>query len=113
MFNSRKKQKLIEMVGMLKPTSKAALKQQCLMLCNLDIDRAERMYDFLIKDIEDIPAIEPDQKSFIQNVGDSANSILEWFQKNKDILSQGVDLIRGFTNKGGINTPKVLPQINQ
>ena len=53
------------MVGMIKPTSKAALKQQCLFLSNLDVEKAERMYDFLIKDMEDIPAVEPASRSFM------------------------------------------------
>ena len=114
MFNSRKKkQRLFEMVSSLRPTSKATLKQQCLMLCNLDVDKAERMYDFLVKDIADIPTVEPEQRSFIQNFGDSANSILAWLRENQDILSQGVELIRGFTNKGGVAPVKVLPPINQ
>lgn len=114
MFNSKKKrQKLFEMVSMLRPTSKATLKQQCLMLCNLDVEKAERMYDFLVKDIQDIPTVEPQQRSFMQNFGDSANSILAWLRENQDILFQGVELIRGFTNKG-ITTPvNVLPPINQ
>ena len=112
MFNSRKKQKLIEMVGMLKPTSKATLKQQCLMLCNLDVDKAERMYDFLVKDINDIPTVEQDQKSFMQSIGDSANSILAWLRDNQDILSQGVDLLKSFTKNGSVTPTQVLPQIN-
>lgn len=113
MFNSRKKQKLFEMASMLKPTSKATLKQQCLILCNLDIDRAERMYDFLIKDLENIPSVEPDQKSFVQSFGDSANSILAWFRENQDILSQGVDLVRSFSSKGKVASTPILPQINE
>lgn len=114
MFNSRKKkQKLFEMVSALRPTSKATLKQQCLMLCNLDVAKAEKMYDFLVKDMDNIPTVEPEQKSFMQNFGDSANTILAWLRENQDILSQGVELIRSFTNKGGAAPIKVLPPINQ
>ena len=113
MFNSRKKQKLIEMIGMIKPTSKTALKQQCLFLCNLDITKAEQMYDFLIKDMEGIPSLDPETKTFVQNFGDSANKALAWFRENQDILSQGVDFIKGLTKKGNVTPMNVLPQINQ
>ena len=102
MFNSKKKQqKLIDQINMIKPTSKAALKQQCLMLCNLKVKDADEMYDFLIKDIGDsIPDVEANQKSFFQNVGDSANGVLGWFRENQDILSQIVDTVKGIISKG-------------
>lgn len=115
MFNSKKKQqKLLDSIGMIKPTSKAALKQQCLYLCNLNVDEANKMYDFLIKDIGDsIPDIDPAQKSFVQNVGDSTKSILGWFKENQDVLSQVSNMIKGLITKGS-GTPEVnaLPPIN-
>lgn len=100
------------MVGMIKPTSKASLKQQCLFLSNLDVDKAERMYDFLIKDMEDIPAVEAGGKSFVQNFGEQASGVLGWFRENQDVLSQGVNLIRGIIGKKGAATATPLPPIN-
>ena len=82
------------------------------MLCNLDVDKAERMYDFLVKDIDDIPTVDPSEKSFVQSFGDSANSILAWIRENQDILSQGVDLIRGFSKRGSTIAQEALPKIN-
>ena len=61
---------------MIKPTSKAALKQQCLFMANLDVDKAERMYDFLVKDMDGIPDVEPASRSFMQNFGDQANGVV-------------------------------------
>lgn len=115
MFNSKKKQqKLIEQVNMIKPTSKVALKQQCLMLCNLKVEEADKMYDFLMKDLVDsIPDIEPSQRSFIQNIGDSANGVLGWVRENKDVLSQVVGTVKDILSKGKTSasvTP--LPPIN-
>ena len=115
MFNSKKKQqKLFERVHMIKPTSKAALKQQCLYLCNLKVDEAEKMYDFLVKDMKELPDVEPEQKSFIQNLGDSANGILGWFRENQDMLSQAVDLVKSIVTRGKGTPPNVtpLPPIN-
>ena len=97
---------------MIKPTSKAALKSQCLYLSRLDIDKAEKMYDFLIKGIENIPDVEPESKSFIQNFGDQANGIFGWMRENKDMLNEGADFIKGIlsSRKGKTATP--LPPIN-
>ena len=104
----------MDMVGMIKPTSKAALKQQCLFLSNLDVEKAEKMYDFLIKDMEEIPAVEPASRSFMQNFGDQANGVVSWLRENKDVLGQGVDFIRGLVaaRKGGAAPAPPLPNIN-
>jgi len=94
---------------MINPTSKAALKSQCLYLCRLDIEKAEKMYDFLVKDMEELPAIEPAQRSFIQNFGEQANGIFGWLRENKDMLTQGVNFIRGIisTRKGAAPLPPI------
>lgn len=105
----------MDMVGMIRPTSKAALKQQCLFLANLDVEKAERMYDFLIKGMEDIPAVETGSKPFIQNLGEQAGGVLAWFRENQDVLGQGVDIIRGIisSRKGSPAVPQdPLPPIN-
>lgn len=88
---------------MIKPTSKAALKQQCLFLSNLDVDKASKMYDFLIKDMEEIPSVEPASQSFLQNFGTQANGVVAWFRENKDVVSDGVNFVRGIlaSRKGG------------
>ena len=99
---------------MIKPTSKAALKSQALYLCRLDVEKAEKMYDFLVKDIKDLPDVEPASRSFIQNFGDQANGVLGWFRENQDMIQQGVDMVRGIisSRKGGAPvTP--LPPINE
>jgi len=105
----------MEQLELIKPTSKAALKQQCLFLANLDVDKAERMYDFLIKDMDDIPAVEAASKTFIQNVGEQANGLIGWLRENQDVISQGVDFIKGIIagRKGGqLPSAAPLPPIN-
>ena len=103
----------MDMVGMIKPTSKAALKQQCLFLSNLDVEKAEKMYDFLIKDMEEIPAVEPASRSFMQNFGEQANGVVGWLRENKDMIGQGVDFIRGIVaSRKGAPPASPLPPIN-
>ena len=98
---------------MIKQTSKAALKSQCLYLSRLDVDKAEKMYDFLVKDMEGLPDVEPESKPFIKNFGEQANGVVGWFRENKDVLGDGVDFIRGIlaSRKGG-TPPAPLPPIN-
>ena len=103
----------METIAMIKPTSKAALKQQCLFMANLDVDKAERMYDFLTKGMDGIPDVEPSTKPFIQNFGEQANGIFGWLRENKDVLTDGVDFIKGIISSRKGNPPSApLPPIN-
>lgn len=101
---------------MIKPTSKAELKRQCLYMSNLDVDKAEKMYRFLIDGLEDIPSVEPATKPFIQNFGEQASGVMNWFRENQDMIGQGVEMIRGIVEKrkGIPAAPSVtpLPPIN-
>ena len=100
---------------MIKPTSKAALKQQCLYLSRLDVGKAEKMYEFLVKDVADsIPDVEPASRSFIQNFGEQANGVFGWLRENQDMLGQGVDFIKGIIKgRKGVPAPaEPLPPIN-
>ena len=98
---------------MIRPTSKSELKRQCLMLCNLDVAKAEKMYDFLIKGMEGIPDVEPESKSWIQNFGEQANGVLGWLRDNQDMLGQGVDFIKGIISRKGAEPAAPLPPINE
>lgn len=108
----RKEQELMEKVAMIKPTSKSELKQSCLMLANLDVDKAERMYDFLVKDMQEIPEVPPAQKSFVTNFGEQATGVLGWFRENEDVFVKGFEFVqRIISAKRPAGTP--LPPINQ
>ena len=83
------------------------------MLCNLNVEKAEKMYDFLIKGSEDIPDVEPASKPFLKNLGEQANGIFGWLRENKDMLEEGVVFVRGILSKGGKTPPaSPLPPIN-
>lgn len=94
---------------MIKPTSKATLKTQCLYLSNLNVEKAEKMYDFLVKGM-DIPDVEPASRSFIENFGEQANGVFGWIRENQDMIGQGVEFIKGIISKKTPPTP--LPPIN-
>ena len=98
---------------MIKPTSKSELKRECLYLCNLNVEKAEKMYDFLIKGMDGIPDVEPASKPFIQNFGEQASGIIGWLRENQDMLGQGVDFIRGIIeSRKGTPPASPLPPIN-
>ena len=110
----KRQERLIEKLNMIKPTSKAELKRQCLYLSNLDVDKAEKMYNFLVKDV-DIPDVEPASRSFVQNFGEQASGVFGWFRENQDMIGQAVDFVRGIiaSRKGGVVPPATpLPPIN-
>jgi len=113
MFNKKRQERLVEKLSMIKPTSKAELKRTCLYLSNLDVDKAEKMYDFLVKDV-DIPDYEPSSKPFIQNFGEQASGVFGWFRENQDMIGQAVDFVRGIiaSRKGGVPPANPLPPIN-
>ena len=115
MFNRKKReQRLQEKIAMIKPTSKSALKRECLYLCNLNVEKAEKMYDFLVKGMDGIPDVEPSSKPFIQNFGEQANGVFGWFRENQDMIGQAVDFIKGIVSsrKGGTPPATPLPPIN-
>ena len=104
----------MESIAMIKPTSKASLKQTCLFMSNLDVDKAEKMYNFLVKDMDGIPDVEPSAKPFIQNLGEQANGVFGWLRENQDMIGQAVDFIKGIVSsrKGGVPPATPLPPIN-
>ena len=113
-YRKKREQRLQEKIAMINPTSKAALKRECLYLCNLDVAKAEKMYDFLVKDMDGIPDVEPSSKSFIQNFGEQANGVFGWLRENQDMLGQAVDFVKGIvaSRKGGTPPATPLPPIN-
>lgn len=91
----------MEMVSsnFIKPTSKMALKQQCIILAKGDLDESKKLYDFLIQDLQNIPDIDPIPMTWMDNFGNNVNKIFEWGRQNQDVLSQAYEFIQGITNK--------------
>ena len=104
-FDNRKQR--IEMIQALRPTSKATLKMQCLIICKADIDEATKLYDFFAKDMPDLPDFDPAPQTWVDNTKDMANGIANWLGSNKDTLAQAYDFLRGLT--GGKLPPLTLP----
>ena len=103
------------MIPRLQPTSKAALKQQCLMIANGDIDKASKVYDFMIKDMEDLPMFDAVPPTILQQVRETAAQTVSWVNENKENIMDWVGIIKGIFSKNPAAAPAPstpLPPIN-
>ena len=98
-FKNKKRQ--LEMIQALRPTSKATLKMQCLIICKADIEEANKLYDFFAKDMPDLPDYDPAPQTWVDNTKDMANGIMGWIKENQSTLVQGYDFIRTVIAKRG------------
>lgn len=95
-------------VNMIVPTSKMALKASCIRACGNDIDRAEKLYDFFMKDIESIPDFDVVPPTTLQQIKSVAGDIFGWVDQNQDKLVGAFNLIqslRGGTTIGAAAGP--------
>lgn len=114
------KKKQLEMIQALRPTSKATLKMQCLIICKADIDEANKLYDFFAKDMPGLPDYDPAPQTWVDNTKDMANGLMAWVRQNQDTLSQAYGFIQQIVARRGqlpdIPAPEVpapLPPINE
>lgn len=121
MFGKKRKQELI--MGMFenyKPTSKSSLKSFCIMVSKGNIDEAERLYNFYIKDMDDLPMFDPQPPTWADNAKQTVGSFFDFVKENKDGFGQVYDLFRNFMAARGKNLPSMggetpsnpLPPIN-
>jgi hypothetical protein len=100
MFWNRTKIKK-DMIPMIRPTSKVALKQQCLLAANGDIEKAEKIYNFMIKDMEDLPMFDVPQPTTMQQAKEMISQGWGWLNENQDNIANWVGIIKSVLNKGG------------
>ena len=107
-FTNKRKQ--MAMIQALKPTSKATLKMQCLVICKADIDEATKLYDFFARDMPDLPDYDPAPPTWVDSTKDVAGSFFNWIKENQNTLAGGYEMIRQMT--GGKLPPLTLPTLN-
>jgi hypothetical protein len=118
MFGIKKRKmekQIMSMLPSLSITSKVSLKQFCLLATKCDVSEAQKLYDFLIKDMEDLPVSEPVKPTVMQNVKQTANDVFGFIKENQDGIAQGVDFIKALVSKrnaAAAPTPTELPPIN-
>ena len=124
MFNKRKQREaMADMVSSYKPTSKSGLKSFCIMAAKGNVDEAERLYNFFIKDMEDLPMFDPEAPSVMDNARNAVTGFFGFVRDNKDGIGQVYDFIRAVAASRGKTLPPLggnvaetvaesLPEIN-
>ena len=106
----------MDMMSNYTPTSKSSLKRFCLMTSGGDVKKASDLYDFMIKDLEDLPTFDPIPPSFIDNAKNTVTGLFSFVQENKDGIGQVVDIVRAVMGKSGAaastTATEALPSIN-
>jgi hypothetical protein len=98
-FTNNKKR--LEMISAIRPTSKATLKMQCLMVCKGNIDEALKLYDFFAKDMPDLPDFDPVPPTWQQNTAQTVNGIMSWLKENSGTIQQAYSMVQQIiANKG-------------
>ena len=90
-------------------TSKMSLKASCIKVCGNDIERAEKLYDFFAKDIQNLPDFDVPPPSTFEQIKTMAGDVFGWVEQNQDKLIGADNLIQGFRSGTPIATPGVPP----
>ena len=106
-----------KMVNNVRPTSKIALKQSCLMIAKGDLELAEKLYDFYIKDMDDLPTFDVVPPTTLQQLKDGAMQTFSWLNQNQEQVMNWVGIIKDMLGKGGGNSAmhqsvQSIPSIN-
>lgn len=97
------------MIPNIHPTSKVALKQQCLLISKGDLELAAKLYDFMIKDMDDLPTFDVQPPTTMQQVKDTIGQSFGWFKENQNEIIQGIEWVRSMFGKGGNIPPSGTP----
>jgi hypothetical protein len=105
----------MDLIHMINPTSKAALKQQCMILAQGDVKKAKEIYDFYTDGL-DLPDFDPVRPSAFEGFKDNMVSFMGWLKDNQGTVAQSVDFVRGLFGRGAADvaddTAEALPPIN-
>nr|DAI42393.1 MAG TPA: hypothetical protein [Caudoviricetes sp.] len=86
-------------VDMIVPTSKISLKISCLSACENNIEKAEKLYNYLSADIASLPDFDPIQPTGLQRVKDGANEILGWINQHQEDFTKGLSILQSLRMK--------------
>lgn len=94
------------MIKMIRPTSKASLKSQCLMMCKGDVKNAMELYKFYMEDMESIPDYDIIPPSGFEKAKDTAINLFGWIKENQNEVIGIIDFIKNIRGgNGSVPTP--------
>lgn len=113
---------MANLISTYRPTSKSSLKSFCIMASKGNVEEAEKLYNFYIKDMEELPMFDPVPPTAMDNAKSVVTGIFDFVKENKDGIGQVYDIVRGFAASRGKNLPalggevaeavEALPSIN-
>lgn len=109
MFWSKKIKINSDMIEMIKPTSKASCKMQCLFACKGDVKSAQELYTFLTSDMPNLPDFDPVAPTGFQQAKETAVSLFGWLKENQNEVMTAVDFIKNIRGGGGGIPPTAPP----
>lgn len=86
-------------LSQIRPTSKLSLKLSCLAACGNNVDQANKLYQFIAGDMEQLPDFDAIPLSTVERFKVGANDLFGWVGRNKESLIEGWNLIQ--TLRGG------------
>lgn len=92
-------------IDMIVTTSKMSLKASCIRACNNDVEKAERLYDYFIKDIKDIPDFDVKPPSAMEQIRNITGDVFGWVEKNQGKLIDAYNLFQSIRGGQPINIP--------
>ena len=113
--SKKEREKRMNMISSIKPTSKASLKMQCLIISHGDVDEANKLYDFYAKDMPELPPFDVEPPTWMESAKGNALGFYQFIKENKDDIAQAIDFVRSILTK---NNPaqeavEVIPPINE
>lgn len=100
MFFKRRKYDM-NIITNIRPTSKVALKMQCLAASKYDVDAAEKLYNFLAKDIDDLPTFDVQPPTTMQQFKEGAIQTFKWVNENQDVIMNWIGIAKDIFGRGG------------
>ena len=107
MFNKN----TIDLTKMLPPTSKMTLKMSCMAACKSNVSEAEKLYDFFMKDIADLPDFDVPKPSVLQQVRSGADDLFSWINAHGEDIARGWNFIQAIRN-GGTLPMTTVPSVD-
>lgn len=92
---------------MINISSKMSLKVSCLKACGNDMEKAEKLYDFISRDMPSLPDFDTPPPTFMQQASSTVGNIFGWVKENQGDLAKAFEFIRGMI--GGNAAPPTVP----
>lgn len=88
------------------PTSKFALKMQCMAIARGNVEEAEKLYNFLAGDMN-IPDVTPAPPTLMQQIKETAGSLFGFVKENQGDFVQAYNFIQAI--RSGAPAPIPMP----